>query len=241
MRNGRQAGLGVLGPVTRTDDAGAQVSVGVGERPALLLTALASLLGSAGLDVRCTATSPAALERCLRRDHPDVVLVDAALGNGDVPLAFVDGLQDASPATAVVVLVDELTPTLAHAALDHEVAGVVLGSGAVEDIAGSLVQVAAGHSVFPAGWLAAVHRAENQSLFVRLSDRQLEVLELVAAGLDNGRIAQRLHISRNTVKFHVRVIYERLGVSNRVQAARALGDAVASAAPDARLTTHPFG
>ena len=56
------------------------------------------------------------------------------------------------------------------------------------------------------------------------------MLELIAAGLDNARIAQRLHISRNTVKFHVRVIYERLGVTNRVQAARAFGDGLVGVA-----------
>ena len=84
--------------------------------------------------------------------------------------------------------------------------------------------------MFPAGWLAAIHRAESASLYGRLSGRQVEVLELIAAGLDNQRIAERLHISRNTVKFHVRVIYERLGITNRVQAAAALSDALASAA-----------
>lgn len=209
-------------------------SVAVGERPALLLSALAALLRSGGLDVVSTATSPAALERCLRRDTPDVVLVDAALGGGEAPLAFVEGLRRASPRTAAVVLVDELTPALAHAGLDHEVAGVVLGSGDIEDIVVSLAQVAAGHSVFPAGWLAAVHQAESQSLFVQLSQRQLEVLELIAAGLDNARIAQRLNISRNTVKFHVRVIYERLGVTNRVQASLLLGEALASGPHGAR-------
>ena len=75
-----------------------------------------------------------------------------------------------------------------------------------------------------------------------LSDRQLEVLELIAAGLDNARIAQRLHISRNTVKFHVRVIYERLGVTNRVQAARALGQGLAGAARTSSAPDpHPDG
>lgn len=209
-----------------------RVSVGVGERPALLLTALADLLAKAGLDVRCRATSSQALARILRREVPDVVLVDASLGNGEATLAFVAELREASAETAVVVLADELTPALAHAALEREVAGMVLGSETAADIAGSLVQVAAGHSVFPAGWLAAIRRAEGESLYAVLSDRQLEVLELIAAGLDNARIAQRLQISRNTVKFHVRVIYERLGVTNRVQAARALGQGLTSAVPD---------
>jgi DNA-binding NarL/FixJ family response regulator len=220
-------------PTTADDGGGVvPVSVGVGERPALLLTALADLLATVGLEVRCRATSPKALARTLRRDVPDVVLVDTSLGNGDAPLAFVTELREASPDTAVVVLVDELTPSVAHAALEREVSGVVLGSDSAADIAGSLVQVAAGHSVFPAGWLAAVRRAEGESLYAVLSVRQLEVLELLAAGLDNARIAQRLHISRNTVKFHVRVIYERLGVTNRVQAARALGQGLAGPVPD---------
>jgi DNA-binding CsgD family transcriptional regulator len=51
------------------------------------------------------------------------------------------------------------------------------------------------------------------------------VLRQLAAGHSNDEIAQRLFISRNTVKFHLRVIYERLGVRNRVEAARCLQDA----------------
>jgi DNA-binding NarL/FixJ family response regulator len=196
-----------------------------------MLSALTGLLETAGLEVVCAATSPPALARGLRGHRPELALVDATLGNGEAPLAFVDVLRAASPETQVVVLVHELTPCMAHAALDREVAGVVLGSCAVEDLATSLLQVAAGHSVFPAGWLAAVHHAQDHALRGKLSGRQLEVLELLAAGLDNAHIAQRLHISRNTVKFHVRVIYERLGVTNRVQAARVLGEELAGAPP----------
>jgi DNA-binding NarL/FixJ family response regulator len=55
-----------------------------------------------------------------------------------------------------------------------------------------------------------------------LSERQREVLELLALGASNGDIAARLYISVNTVKFHVREIYARLGVRNRVEAARLL-------------------
>ena len=46
--------------------------------------------------------------------------------------------------------------------------------------------------------------------------------------MDNDQIAARLYISRNTVKFHVRTIYERLGVHNRVEAARGCSPAPAS-------------
>jgi LuxR family maltose regulon positive regulatory protein len=55
-----------------------------------------------------------------------------------------------------------------------------------------------------------------------LSVREREVLDLVTAGMSNEEIAKRLVISSNTVKFHLRTVYSRLGVHNRVQATRAV-------------------
>ena len=82
----------------------------------------------------------------------------------------------------------------------------------------ALERVADGHCVFPGGWLDAARRADHESIDGLLSDRQRDVLELLAAGLGNRDIADRLNISPNTVKFHVRQIYQRLGVKNRVEA-----------------------
>jgi LuxR family maltose regulon positive regulatory protein len=55
-----------------------------------------------------------------------------------------------------------------------------------------------------------------------LTEREYEVLELLAQGLRNEEIAAKLVISLNTVKFHVRTIYSRLGVRNRVEASQIL-------------------
>jgi LuxR family maltose regulon positive regulatory protein len=52
-----------------------------------------------------------------------------------------------------------------------------------------------------------------------LSEREIEVLQLVADGLTNPEIANRLYLSLNTVKVHTRNIYGKLGVNNRTQAA----------------------
>ena len=80
-------------------------------------------------------------------------------------------------------------------------------------------QAADGQLVFPAAarrWLYDGRDAEPAAL----SEREIEVLSLVAEGMGNAEVALRLHISENTVKFHLRNIYRRLDVSNRTEASR---------------------
>ncbi|MEJ2750291.1 MAG: response regulator transcription factor, partial [Anaerolineae bacterium] len=55
---------------------------------------------------------------------------------------------------------------------------------------------------------------------VTLSERETEVLALVAQGLTNNQVARQLHVSANTVKFHLKNIYEQLNVTNRTEASR---------------------
>ena len=102
-----------------------------------------------------------------------------------------------------------------------------------------LLYQAAAHGIFPAyvGRMLAVLAEENQSLkpsrrpssealIEPLSERELEVLCLIAEGLSNREIAQRLYISLSTVKGHTSNVFGKLGVKNRTQAiarARSLG------------------
>jgi LuxR family maltose regulon positive regulatory protein len=62
------------------------------------------------------------------------------------------------------------------------------------------------------------HQTQEFELVERLSERELEVLQLIAEGLTNQEIASRLYLSLNTVKVHIRNIYGKLGVHNRAQA-----------------------
>jgi DNA-binding NarL/FixJ family response regulator len=187
----------------------------------LLLDALSGLLASAGMDV--TACScPVELERCMRTHKPDLALLDADLapsGLGDL----VRTVRNAAPGVRVVLLAPAVEPALAREALAADLDGVLLKCAATRDFVAGLRRVAAGDAVFPAGWLAAGRAPAHETL----SERQREVLELLAQGLPNEVIAERLFISKNTVKFHVATIYQRLGVSNRVQAAHALLDLAA--------------
>jgi DNA-binding NarL/FixJ family response regulator len=188
----------------------------VAQRHTLLRDALVDLLRRCGLHVVGSCGCPATLDRCLRAHEPDVALIDADLGE---LVEMVRAARSAAPAVRLVFLVPEIDPGLARTALTAEVDGVLLKSATSEDVVAALRRIIAGDAVFPAGWLAAARRPAARD---GLSERQLEVLELLAQGLPNGTIAERLFISKNTVKFHIAAIYERLGVSNRVEAAATL-------------------
>jgi LuxR family maltose regulon positive regulatory protein len=82
------------------------------------------------------------------------------------------------------------------------------------------------------GRLLAAYQSETrtvptaQSLIEPLSERELEVLQLVALGLSNREIAERLYLALSTVKGHNRIIFDKLGVQRRTEAvarARELG------------------
>jgi DNA-binding NarL/FixJ family response regulator len=121
-----------------------------------------------------------------------------------------------------VLLVAEIEPSVARAALELEVDGVLLKGACADSVVAGLERIAAGDAVFPCGWLAAAHHAEEP--WCGLSERQREVLALMRQGLSNAAIGERLFISKNTVKFHVAAIYQRLGVSSRVQAMQAFAE-----------------
>jgi len=125
------------------------------------------------------------------------------------------------PDLEIVILADSLAPELISLVLNYGVGGVLLTDCKVEEIAACIAQVAGGQAVLPTGWKRAI-AAERDDPLVTLSKRQMEVLQLLAQGCSYEEIATRLFISLNTVKFHVQSIFSRLGVRNRMAAARIL-------------------
>jgi DNA-binding NarL/FixJ family response regulator len=194
----------------------------------LVLEGLEHLLEHSDLDVVGRCVRPADLYRCLTSYAPDVVLVDAELADdGDLP-ALIQEVRRGLGTGRLVLLASQLDPALARDSLALEVDGVLLKCASSCDVVAGLSRILAGDTVFPAGWLAAAHRA-GEGGTCTLSERQREVLELLDLGLPNELIAERLFISKNTVKFHVAAIYARLGVHNRVEAAQALAGGVGTA------------
>lgn len=148
---------------------------------------------------------------------PDVVLID-----GDDPEAGVTAVSEIRlrhPQLSLVLLLSAITPAAIRAAIDEPIQAVVLKTDSSESVLSALRHVLSGRSVLPAGWQQAL----ESDLLGGLSPREREILELVAAGMTNEEIGKQLFISVNTVKFHLRAVYTRLGVRNRVEAMRALG------------------
>jgi DNA-binding NarL/FixJ family response regulator len=205
----------------RGDATAPRARVVVAQPQGLMVEALAGILESAGFAVvgRCTAARD--LMACLAAHSPDIALVDEQF-DGDA--STITEARRALPRGRLVLLASAVEPALARETLELDVDAVLLKTTSCADLVGALERVLAGDAVFPVGWLRAARRAEPEASAHGLSPRQHEVLELLAEGLSNESIATRLFISTNTVKFHVAAIYGRLGVRNRVEAARALGD-----------------
>ncbi len=115
----------------------------------------------------------------------------------------------------VVLYTWDASSRLIELADDIGVAAVLLKTQPMSVVVETLENVAKGNTGAP----TRVRRGRSTMQPNELSERELEVLALVSAGLSNREIAEQLFVSVNTVKTHIARLYRRLGVRNRVEAA----------------------
>ena len=124
-------------------------------------------------------------------------------------------------AIPVVMLLDSAGSALLNSALRAGIRGAISRDATPEELEGAVHAVHAGLVVTTAaalGELLPETKAFAGELAQPLSDREREVLDLVAEGLSNKLIAHRLSISEHTVKTHVASLFAKLGVSSRTEA-----------------------
>ncbi len=190
----------------------------------LLAEAFAALIASLdGFVVAAVVDSACGLPLLVTQTS-DLVL--AHVGAEPAPvLELIQSLRGSRPELPIVILSDAMTSGLIRFVLDEELNGLILTDAPLVDLRASLGQVAAGHAILPVGWHRILSDASHAPL-ASLSSRQLEVLTLITEGCSYEEVASRLFISLNTVKTHMRCIYRRLRVSNRVAAACMLTSAM---------------
>lgn len=188
---------------------------------ALVLEGLRSMLQSEeDIEVVAIANNGEELLRLLRQHQVDVVVLDLQMPGMD-GLTCLEHIRQEGLPVKVLVLSAFNDGDSIQSALEKEADGFALKTEPPQQTVASIRQVFSGQLVFPQAakrWLRT-HRQRPANPADELSEREAEVLSLVAQGLTNAQIAQRINVSDNTVKFHLQNIYQKLDVSNRTEAA----------------------
>ncbi len=188
---------------------------------ALVLEGLRALLAAQpDLKVIATATDGERLMEAVTRFQPDLVVLDLQMPYAD-GITCLQRIRQADLPVRVLVLSAFGDSENLRAALAAEADGFALKTEPPQNTLAAIRQVAAGQIVFPAAarrWLSP--RADKStSPLEALSERERAVLALVAEGLGNAPIAEQLSVAESTVKFHLQNIFQKLGVTNRTEAA----------------------
>jgi DNA-binding NarL/FixJ family response regulator len=203
------------------------VSVMVVDDHPLWRDGVARDLTERGFDVRATAGDANAAVRIARAVVPDVVLMDLNLGAASGVDATRTIVQEL-PGTRVLVLSASGAHSDVLEAVKAGASGYLVKSASAEELVDAVNRTADGDAVFTAG-LAGLVLGEYRRMAAapaeadqapQLTDRETEVLRLVAKGLSARQIADRLVLSHRTVENHVQSTLRKLQLHNRVELAR---------------------
>ena len=159
-----------------------------------------------------------------RKELPDVVLMDVRMPDMD-GLEATRRIKEERPRTAVIMVTMHDNPAYLREAVRAGAAGYLLKDVSKDDLVDAIRQVATGGAFIESQMLKGMLSEMKPSggatptAAKNLTKREREILTLVAEGMSNREIAERLVLSPETVKSHVAAILEKLNVSDRTQAA----------------------
>lgn len=160
----------------------------------------------------------------LTKSKPDILLLDLRLPS-EYGLELMRQIPELSPTTRTIILTGSEEPPDVVEAMRLGARGFVQKHSPTEMILKSIRKVAEGEIWLDSGMTEAVLRAfqakapAREANQLQISPRERQIVELVIAGCKNKEIARRLFISEKTVKNHLSNIFEKVGVSDRVELA----------------------
>ena len=179
------------------------------------------LTGADGLEFVGEASSGKQAIAICAQLQPDVILMDMVMPDMDGATAT-RIIREQFPRVQVLALTSFHEEDLVQKALQAGAIGYLLKNVSAQELTQAIYDAHAGRSTLSQEatelLIQAARRKSSHPEF-RLTDREREVLALIAEGLSNAEIAERLTISLSTVKFHVGNILRQLGVSSRTEAA----------------------
>jgi DNA-binding NarL/FixJ family response regulator len=193
----------------------------------LFRSGLVNLLSEHGLHVVGEAENGDVALRLVRELAPDVVIMDLNMP-GRSGVDVIRQMTSIAPLTRVVVLTISADDSDVINAVMGGACGYLLKDSSVDQLIAGIRSAAAGESLISpqiAAKMLQMLRAQRSSvdaaetIRAELSDREIEVLKLIASGNDNAEIARVLFISPKTVKNHISNILMKLQMENRIQAA----------------------
>lgn len=154
----------------------------------------------------------------VRELDPDVVIMDVQLG-GPSGISATSALLGEDPERGVLVLTMFDDDDSVHAAIRAGARGYLVKGASPTEIERAIRAVANGEMLLgaPAARRMNLDARGAGRPFAQLTEREHEVLELVAAGIDNRAIARRLFLNEKTVRNHVSTVFTKLGVNTRVE------------------------
>lgn len=159
--------------------------------------------------------------RFARELRPDIALLDIRMPECDGLTAAENMLAEELCSPLLLTTFDEEEFILR--ALKSEICGYILKNSPAERIIGAIRAVNAGGNVFQEDVLRYLRDKINPTcggeIFSKLTPREIEVVRLIAEGLSNQQIAERLFLSNGTVRNHISAILEKTGLEHRTQIA----------------------
>ncbi len=197
-----------------------RIKIVIADDHAIVRRGLRQLLeGDDGFEVVAEAEDIASARRYLRGHHPDVLVLDLNMP-GEPSIEAIPRLRTEFPETQIVVLTMQNEPAYARSALSAGVLGYVLKESADAELVEAVRAAVAGERYLNPRLGAKVASEPPPGPPDGLSDRELEILRLIALGFTNSQVAEELFLSVRTVETHRAHIQQKLGLGDRAELVR---------------------